>query len=122
MAFSFVKRLQSFRHAFRGVKYLAVSQHNAWIHSVATVVVIGLGLFFKIHRTDWLWLTVAIALVWMAEAFNTAIEVLADEVSQEHRVRIGRAKDVAAGAVLIAAMGAVVIGVVVFEPYCLRYN
>jgi len=117
MSFSVLKRLHSFRHAFRGVRYLAVSQHNAWIHSAATIIVIALGFALRVSRTDWLWLTVAIAFVWMAEAFNTAIEVLADEVSQEHRLRIGRAKDVAAGGVLLAAMGAAVIGAMVFLPH-----
>ena len=117
MAFSFTKRLHSFRHAFSGLRYLAFSQHNAWIHSTATVLVLALGLALKVSRPDWLWLTVAISLVWMAEAFNTALEVLADEVSQEHRLRIGRAKDVAAGGVLLAAFGAAVIGAMVFVPY-----
>jgi diacylglycerol kinase (ATP) len=117
MNFSLLKRLHSFRHAFRGVKYLVISQHNAWIHAVATIAVVVLGLSLKISSTDWRWVTVAIALVWMAEAFNTALEVLADEVSQEHRVRIGLAKDAAAGGVLIAALGAVIIGIFVFLPY-----
>ncbi len=117
MSFSFTKRLHSFRHAFRGLRYLAISQHNAWIHSAATVVVLALGFALKVSRTDWLWLTIAVALVWMAEAFNTAIEVLADEVSQEHRLRIGRAKDVAASGVLLAAIGAAMIGAMVFVPY-----
>ncbi len=117
MPFSIARRLHSFRHAFRGVRYLAVSQHNAWIHSAATVVVLALGVALKVSRSDWCWITVAIALVWMAEAFNTAIEVLADEVSQKHRLRIGRAKDVAAGGVLLAAMGAAIIGAMVLIPH-----
>ena len=117
MNFSLVKRLHSFRHAFRGFRYLAVSQPNAWIHSAATLAVVVFGFGLGLTKTDWCWVTVAVAMVWMAEAFNTAIEVLADEVSQEHRVRIGRAKDVAAGGVLLAALGAAVIGWMVFGKY-----
>jgi len=75
-----------------------------------------LGWYLKIAHDDWCWVATAIALVLMAEAFNTAVETLADEVSLEHRVRIGIAKDLGAGAVLIAALAALVIGLLVFIP------
>ncbi|MGA2052877.1 MAG: diacylglycerol kinase family protein, partial [Opitutales bacterium] len=113
MAFSIRQRLQSFRHAFRGLKFLAVSQHNAWLHAAATVLVIAFGLIFRVTRADWLWLILAIALVWIAEAFNTALESLADEISREHRARLGRAKDLAAAAVLLASIAAALIGLLI---------
>jgi len=75
----------------------------------------GLG----INRVDWVLLTVAISMVWIAETSNTALEFLADEVSLEHRERIGKAKDLAAAAVLISALASVVIGALVFLPYLL---
>lgn len=75
------------------------------------------GFSLGLSRTEWAPLTVAIALVWIAEALNTAIEFLADEISTEHRERIGKAKDVAAFGVLVAAMAAAVIGCLVFLPY-----
>lgn len=93
------------------------TQHNAWIHLVATVLATGMGVFLRIDRIEWCLITIAIGLVWTAEASNTALEFLADEVSQEHRAGIGKAKDLAAGAVLISAVAALVIGCVVFGPY-----
>jgi diacylglycerol kinase (ATP) len=116
MPFALVQRLHSFRHAFRGLRFLIVSQHNARIHAVATVLVIALGIVLRVTRQDWLWLIVAIALVWIAEAFNTALETIADEISLKHRARLGRAKDLAAAAVLLAAITAAVIGLIVFTP------
>ena len=115
-AFSIHCRLRSFGYAFQGAKALLVSQHNAWIHAAATVAVVIAGIFCRISKSDWALLVVAIALVWLAEAMNTAIEFLADEVSEEKRERIGRAKDIAAFGVLISATAAVVIGSIVFLP------
>lgn len=110
------QRLHSFRYAFAGLGTLLRTQHNAWIHAVATVLVLALGAYLRLARTDWLWLALALTLVWMAEAFNTALELLADAVTREQHPLIGRAKDVAAAAVLIAALGALVIGVLVLGP------
>jgi diacylglycerol kinase len=75
------------------------------------------GFYFGLSRGEWLWICVAIVLVWSAEAFNTALEQLADALHPQHHPGIGRAKDLAAGAVLIAAIGAAVIGVMVFWPH-----
>jgi diacylglycerol kinase (ATP) len=110
-------RLRSFRHAFRGVFRMIQSQHNAWIHAAATAVVVGAGIFLQLSRGDWCWIVLSISIVWMAEAFNTAMEFLADAVSAEHHPLIRDAKDVAAGAVLITATGAAIIGVVILLPY-----
>jgi diacylglycerol kinase (ATP) len=118
--FSLGERIDSFRYAFRGGVALVRGEHNARIHLVATLVVVACGALGRVSAGDWALLAVAIGGVWVAEAFNTALEHLADEVSLEERPGIGRAKDVAAFGVLVSAAVAVVIGVVVFDPCLLR--
>jgi len=115
-AFSLAARVRSFGHAFRGVGRLLATQHNAWIHSVATTAVLGLATLLDLGRSGWVALLVAVAMVWVAEAFNTAIELLCDRVSPEHDPLIGQAKDVAAAGVMIAAGIAAVIGLLVLGP------
>jgi diacylglycerol kinase len=95
------------------------TQHNAWIHAVATVLVVGTGLVLRLSRLDWCWLVVAIALVWSAEAMNTALERLADATSPDPHPLVRDAKDAAAGAVLVLAVAAVAIGVFVLGPHLL---
>lgn len=107
-------RLRSFGHALRGGMTLMKTQPNARIHLVATVTVIVAGVCWRISPGEWALVLLACALVWLAEALNTALEFLADEVSRERREGIKRAKDVAAFAVLVAAVAAVGIGVAVF--------
>lgn len=110
-------RLQaSFRYAFAGLFYLIRTQPNAQFHSVATVAVVGLGLWLGLPRQDWLWLLVAVALVTVTEAMNTALETLADALHPQPHPLVGRAKDVAAGAVLLAAIAAALIGLLVLGP------
>lgn len=111
------QRLHSFRYAFAGLGTLLRTQHNAWIHATATLMVIGAALYFGVNAYEWLWLVLAMVMVWMAEAFNTAIELLADAVTREQHPLIGQAKDVAAGAVLVAAIGALIIGVLIIGPH-----
>ena len=113
--------MRSFRHAFHGIALVAGSQHNAWIHAVATIGVIGAGLVFNVTRWEWCALVLAIGLVLVAEALNTALEFLADEVSLEKRELIGKAKDAGAGGVLLAAMTSVAIGLIVFVPHVLAW-
>ena len=120
MAFNLAERARSFRHAFRGIGVLIRTQHNAWIHLVATAGVIALGVYAGLAAIEWCVIVVAIALVWIAEALNTGIEFLADEVTLEQRERIGRAKDAGAAAVLLAAIAAVVLGALVFLPHFLK--
>lgn len=115
--FSFTARLHSFRYALAGLRTLLLTQHNAWLHAAATAVVVVAGLVLGLSRAEWCWLVLAMTLVWMAEAFNTALEFLADAVTQEIHPLILQAKDVAAAAVLIAAIGALVIGLLVFGPH-----
>jgi diacylglycerol kinase (ATP) len=119
-AFSIAARLRSFRHAMRGVRHTLVSQHNAWIHAVATVGACGLGLLLGLSALEWCAIVLAIVGVWTAESLNTAFEFLCDVASPEFHPLVEKAKDVAAGAVLIAAAGAVVIGLLVLGPPLLR--
>jgi diacylglycerol kinase len=115
--FTIRRRFRSFGYAFHGAKTLLVTQHNAWIHAVATVVVIIAGNVCSVSKSEWMLLVFAIALVWLAEAMNTAIDFLADEVSEEKRERIGKTKDIAAFGVLVSAVAAVIIGGIVFLPH-----
>jgi diacylglycerol kinase (ATP) len=114
--FSLSARVRSFRHALRGIWITLSTQHNAWIHAAATVAAIGAGLALRIERGEWLAVTLAIMAVWTAEALNTAFEALCDVASPEFHPMVERAKDVAAGAVLISAIGAVAIALLVFGP------
>ncbi len=117
MKFSPLARLKSIVYALNGLAFMLRTQHNAWLHLAATVVVIALGLYLKIQPDDWRWLVIAIVMVWMAEAFNTAVEYVCDVVSPGYAEAVRRAKDIAAGAVLVCAIGAAVIGVITFWPY-----
>ncbi len=117
--FNLKKRLRSFVYAGRGVRLMLVTQHNAWLHMIASAVVVTLGLTFRITSSEWCWVVTAIIAVWTAEALNTAFEFLCDVTSPEFHPLVERAKDVAAGAVLIAAVGATVVGLLVFGPYLL---
>lgn len=113
-------RLRSFGHAIRGLKLLLQTQHNARIHAVATVLVLVASAVLGISAAEWALIVLAITGVWAAEALNTAVEFLVDLTSPEPNPLAGKAKDVAAGAVLVAAVGSAVIGGFVFCPYILR--
>jgi diacylglycerol kinase (ATP) len=119
--FSLSSRVESFKHAIRGIGLMLRSQQNAWIHAMATISVVVFGLLFGVTRSQWCWLVLAIVAVWSAEALNTALEFLADFASPEFHPLVKKAKDVAAGAVLISAMGSVIIGLFVLGPYLLRF-
>jgi diacylglycerol kinase (ATP) len=114
--FSISARLRSFQHAIRGMGIMLRTQHNAWIHALATVAALVAGLALGISRGEWLAILLSIMAVWVAEALNTAFESLCDVASPEFHPAVERAKDVAAGAVLIAAIVAVWVGVLVFGP------
>jgi len=109
-------RARSFVYAFAGVATMLRSQPNAWIHALATVLVVLVGFWVGVTREDWLWLILAMSIVWLAEALNTAVEFLADAAVREIHPLVKHAKDVAAAAVLIAAVGAASIGVLVLGP------
>jgi diacylglycerol kinase (ATP) len=117
MGFDLRERAASFYHAGRGILLMVRSQHNAWIHLLATAGVIIAGYLTVLSRLEWCALVFAFGLVWVAEALNTALEFLADEVSMAQRERLGNAKDAGAGGVLLAAIAAAVIGLIVFVPH-----
>ena len=104
MIFTYLKaRLRSIGHALRGIIVLIRTQPNAQLHLAASIAVLIAGYFLHLHHWEWAAVLLCVGLVWVAEALNTALEFLADEVNQEHRQLIGRAKDVAAAGVLLAA-------------------
>jgi diacylglycerol kinase (ATP) len=115
--FEFTGRIRSFRYAIAGILRMIRCQHNAWIHLVVTAGVIVAGLFFHLSRGEWCWIVLAMAIVWTAEALNTAFEFLADAASPSFHPIVRDAKDVAAGAVLITAIAAAIIGLIIFIPH-----
>ena len=114
-------RLHGFQHAFRGLGILVRTQHNAWLHLAATVAVVALGAACRLAAPEWTALILATAAVWSAEALNTGLEFLADEVSTAPRDLIGKAKDLGAAGVLLSSFGAAAVGGVVFYPHLLAW-
>lgn len=114
--FSFKKRAKSFIYAAKGLKSFISREHNAWIHSLAAFAVIVLGIIFHISRTEWIAILLCIGMVFAAEAFNTAIERLVNLVSPDYNKTAGDVKDIAAGAVLICAVTAAIVGLIIFLP------
>lgn len=119
--FEFTGRIRSFKFAFAGIWTMLKSQHNAWVHAFATIAVIAGGAFFRLLPSEWCWLVLAIMAVWSAEALNTAFEFLADVASPEFHPLVKNSKDVAAGAVLISAIGSVIIGILIFGPHVINW-
>lgn len=111
------KSLRSFNFALKGIGHFFKTENNARIHLLAAVVVVGAGFYFQLSRSEWLWIVLAISLVWITELLNTAIEKLVDLVSPQENPKAGRIKDLAAGAVLFAASAAVIIGLLIFLPH-----
>lgn len=107
----------SFRAALAGIGYLLCAEKHIRWHMVATAMVVALGAILGVTRMEWLALILAMALVWVAEAINTAIERACDAITKEQHPLIGRAKDVAAGAVVLAAIFAAVVGAIVLLPH-----
>ncbi|WP_291911658.1 diacylglycerol kinase [Chitinophaga sp. CB10] len=111
------KRFASFRYAFAGFFAFVKSEPHARIHAVATVAVITAGCWFRVGKTDWLWLLWAMALVWITEMLNTVIEKMMDHLSPAIHPRVKFIKDLAAAAVLVAAIAAAITGGCIFWPY-----
>ena len=118
---TFTGRLRSVRCALQGVRVMVQSQHNAWIHAAATALVAVVGMVVGLSGPEWCWIVLAIVAVWTAEALNTAFEFLTDVASPTFHPIAGKAKDVAAGAVLISAAGSLVIGALVLGPHVLAW-
>jgi len=114
---TFSGRIRSIKCALTGIQIMMFSQQNAWIHSVATVLVVIFGIHFNLTNAEWCWIVLAMMAVWIAEALNTAFEFLTDVASPSFHPLAAKAKDVSAGAVLITAIGSIVIGLLIFSPY-----
>lgn len=110
------KRLQSFRHAINGIRSFLRSEPNGRIHLAATVVVIFAGCWFNCSMHEWVMLIIVMAMVWLTEMLNTAIEKIMDHITPEQHPGVKRIKDIAAGAVLVAALAAAVVGGLIFIP------
>ncbi|MEN8209561.1 MAG: diacylglycerol kinase family protein [Candidatus Fermentibacteria bacterium] len=111
------KRLRSFKHAFRGIGTLLVTQMNARIHLIALLLVLAAGLHVKLSHGEWALVALAVGLVLSAEAMNSALEFLADHTAPEWHDSVQKAKDLAAGSVLLAAAAALAVGLLVFLPH-----
>jgi len=109
-------RLRSFGYAVSGIRTLIMSQPNARIHAAATVIVMAGAFILGLSRLEWCVIILAVAAVWAAEALNTALEYLADAASPEFHPLVKKAKDIAAGGVLVAAIASVIVGTILFGP------
>ena len=109
-------RIKSFKYAFEGWWYVLRSQHNAWIHAVISIAVFVLGFWLQIPLRDWAVIVLTMMAVWMAEFMNTAIEAVVDMTMPQYHPLAKAAKDVAAAAVLVGAVGAVLIGLLLLGP------
>lgn len=109
-------RIAAFGHAFRGLWHVLQTQHNAWIHSVVATLIVSIGLWLGLSPRDWAVIVLTIAMVFTAEFINTAIEAVVDLASpvQHPLAKVG--KDVGAGAVLIAAIAAALVGLLILGP------
>jgi len=110
------KRIRSFVYAGRGIRLVFSSEANMKIHIVVAILVVICGFIFNINTTEWIACLLCIGLVFGAEMINTAIENVVDLASPDHHELAGKAKDIAAGAVLICAIVSVIIGILIFLP------
>jgi diacylglycerol kinase (ATP) len=117
MKFKFIcSRVKSFRNAFIGWWHVIRTQQNAWIHALATIVVVLMAAWLQLATRDWAVLILTIAMVWTAEFLNTALEIVVDLASPDLHPLAKVGKDVGAASVLIAAGSAVIVGVLIMGP------
>lgn len=109
-------RAKSFHYAFEGWWHVLRTQHNAWIHAVVSIAVFVVAFWLRLSALEWAVLVLTIMAVWMAEFMNTAIEAVVDMTMPEFHPLAKVAKDVAAAAVLVGAIGAVIIGLIILGP------
>ncbi len=121
MQYDFKKQLRSFGYAWKGIRCCVGKEQNLSFHLIATVVTVIAGFLLEITRIDWMIVILCIGVVIAAELFNSAIEKLVDLVSPERHPIAGQVKDIAAGAVLVCAATAAIIGLIVFIPYLTRF-
>lgn len=121
MRYDFKKQLRSFGYAWKGIRCCVGKEQNLSFHLIATVLVVIAGWQLDITRTEWAILLLCIGMVIAAELFNTAIEKLVDLVSPGRHPLAGQVKDIAAGAVLVCAATAAMVGLIIFVPYLTRF-
>ncbi len=109
-------RAKSFQYALEGSWYVLRTQKNTWIHAVASLAVVALGLWLGLLRTDWAIIIITMTIVWMAEFVNTALEAIVDMTTPEEHPLAKVAKDVSAAAVLLGACAAVLVGILILGP------
>lgn len=109
-------RILAFRYAFAGWWYVLRTQRNAWIHTIVSLAVFVLAAWLQLPPRDWAVLILTIALVWITEFANTALEAVVDLASPEIHPLAKIGKDVAAAAVLIAALASILIGLLIMGP------
>lgn len=114
--FNYRNRLKSFHYALQGLLVFFKTQMNAWIHLLAAMTACMLGIILKINQREWCWIVLAIAMVVITELMNTALEFLTDLISPSVHPIAKKVKDVAAGAVLVAAVAAAIIAAIIFLP------
>jgi len=114
--FSIRARLKSFTYAFQGLAEMLKTEHNTWVHLAATIIIVILGFYKQISATEWCLIILSTMAVWVSEALNTAFEFLCDVTSPDFHPLVKKSKDVAAGAVLLSAMGAAIIAMIIFIP------
>lgn len=109
----------SIRHALHGFRYFYRYESNSYLHSFAAILVILIGVWVQLSRTEWLWILLAIAVVFITEIINSALERLCDKITLENDTDIKIIKDLSASSVLFASIFAVVIASIIFIPYLL---
>ena len=114
-------RVRSFIYAVEGLAAVLKSQPNTWYMALASVAVVGVGLWLGVSVPEWCFLATAIVVVWVAEILNTAVEFLTDLVSPEHHPLAKKAKDAAAAASLVAVLFSLVIACLIFLPRLLSF-
>ena len=121
MRYDFKKQIRSFGYAWKGIRSVTGKEQNLSFHLIAAICVAATGFICDITQTEWMIVTLCIGVVIAAELFNSAIERIVDLVSPQHQPLAGQIKDIAAGAVLICALTAMIVGLIIFVPYLTRF-
>lgn len=121
MRYDFKKQIRSFGYAWKGIRCVVGKEQNLSFHLIATICVVVAGCFFHITRMEWIAVLLCIGMVIGAEMFNSAVERIVDLVSPQRHPLAGQIKDIAAGAVLVCALTAMIVGLIIFVPYLTRF-
>ena len=119
MSYDFKKQMRSFKFAWKGIMTCAGHEQNITFHLIVAILVVVAGFVFDITKSEWAAVVICIGMVITAELFNSSIERLVDMVSPQWQKIAGEVKDIAAGAVLVTAVAAAIVGIIVFLPYLL---